>query len=304
MEHVEQIYGELHTIRDWLRYAVSRFTHAKLFFGHGSDNAFDEAAYLIAHALDLPLDHFEVLLDARLSLSEKKQVKRYLDWRVEKRIPAAYLTHEAWLGDFKFYVDERVIIPRSFISELLPNGLDPFISDLNRVENILDICTGSGCLAIMLASAFKHADIVASDISPEALAVAQRNIADYDLSGRIDLVRSDVMAHLPQNVVYDIIVSNPPYVTSDSIKKLPREYCHEPQIALKGGDSGMDIVQNIVANAKRFLKPDGILIVEVGHNREYAEELFPDLPFTWLATRSSEDKIFLLHYDDLPDPET
>jgi ribosomal protein L3 glutamine methyltransferase len=293
------LYDELVTVKDWLRWGVSQFTHAKLFFGHGSEDALDEAAYLIGYALDLPMAHFDALVDTRLTLSEKKQVYRILERRAGQRIPAAYLTHEAYLGDYKFYVDERVIIPRSFIAELLPDELTPFIGDPFKVKNALDICTGSGCLAILMANAFPNADVVASDISPDALAVAQHNIADYDLSGRVDLVCSDVMNHLPPGITYDVIVSNPPYVTSESMKQLPREYCYEPRIALFGGDNGMDIVQQILDNAAQFLKPEGILVIEVGNNRSFVEDAFPNLPFTWLTTRSSEDSVFLLRREDL-----
>jgi len=289
------------TIRDWLRWGVTRFNEAKLFFGHGSDNAFDEVAYLIAHVLGLPLEHLDAFLDARLTDSEKKQIQKFLERRIEKRIPAAYLTNEAWLGDFRFYVDERVIIPRSFLAELYPDGLDHFQPDHDAVRSVLDLCTGSGCLAIMLAYAYPKAEITAADISTDALAVAQKNIRDYDLAERIDLIHSNLMEKLPEEERYDLIVSNPPYVTDRDLNSLPREYCHEPRIALSGGDDGMKIVRYLIKNARKYLHPHGVLVVEVGYNREFAEDAFPDLPFFWLETHTSTDSVFVLRYEDLPE---
>ncbi|MDR0770455.1 MAG: 50S ribosomal protein L3 N(5)-glutamine methyltransferase [Burkholderiales bacterium] len=292
---------ELLTVRDWLRWAVSRFNQARLHFGHGSDNAFDEAAYLIAHTLPLPLEQLDSFLDARLTQSEKLRLCKMLDRRVVERIPAAYLTQEAWLGDFRFYVDERVIVPRSFIAELLPDGLSPYLPDHHDVKNALDLCTGSGCLAILLAVTYPDAEIDAVDISPAALAVAQRNISDYDLSGRIDLIRSDYTDNLPSDKRYDLIVSNPPYVTDDSMQNLPREYRHEPELALAGGVDGLNAVHHILQNARRLLRPHGIAVVEIGHNRALVEAAYPRLPFVWLDTGSSEESVFLLKHEDLPE---
>jgi len=290
---------ELETVRDWLRYGVSRFTAARLAFGHGMASAYDEAAYLILHTLKLPLDRLEPFLDARLTHSEREAVLDIIDRRVEQRMPAAYLTREAWLGDFRFYVDERVIIPRSYIAELLPDGLAPWIPDAARIQNVLDLCTGSGCLAILLAHHFPNADIDAADISSDALAVALRNVADHGLQGRINLIRSDLLSNLTEQKNYDLIVSNPPYVTAMAMEELPREYRHEPQIALAGGDDGLDAVRTIIGRAAEFLNPEGLLVVEVGQNRAAAEAAFPRLPFVWLATPSSEDSVFLLRREDL-----
>ncbi len=295
------MHEELSTIRDWLRWGVTQFNEAGLFFGHGSDNAFDEVAYLIAHVLNLPLKHLDAFLDARLIEGEKKQVQKFLGRRIEKRIPAAYLTNEAWLGDFRFYVDERVIIPRSFIAELYPDKLDPFLPDHDTVRNILDLCTGSGCLAIMMAHAYPKAEIVATDISADALAVAQQNIRDYNLADRIGLIHTDLMETLPSGIRYDLIMSNPPYVTDHALNHLPREYCHEPRIALSGGEDGMDVVRYLIKNARKFLKPHGVLVIEVGNNRAFAEDAFPDLPFFWLEMHSTDDSVFVLRYEDLPE---
>jgi ribosomal protein L3 glutamine methyltransferase len=293
---------ELETVRDWLRYAVSRFTAAKLAFGHGMASAYDEAAYLVLHTLKLPLDRLEPFLDARLTHAEREAVLDIIDRRVEQRMPAAYLTREAWLGDFRFYVDERVIIPRSYIAELLPDGLAPWIPDPARIETVLDLCTGSGCLAILLAHYFPNADIDAADISSDALSVALRNVADHGLQGRINLIRSDLLSNLTEKN-YDLIVSNPPYVTAMAMEELPREYRHEPRLALAGGDDGLDAVRTIIARAAEFLTPDGLLVVEVGQNRAAAEAAFPRLPFVWLETPSAEDSVFLLRREDLVAPQ-
>jgi ribosomal protein L3 glutamine methyltransferase len=290
--------NELDTIRDWLRWAVSHFGEARLFFGHGSTEAFDEAAYLLLHALHLPLDRLEPFLDARLTQSERTQLGHLFTRRIDERVPAAYLTHEAWLGEFRFYVDERVIIPRSFIAELMPGSLEAYVGPPERVQTALDLCTGSGCLAILLAHAYPEADVDAVDISSEALAVAQRNVSDYGLADRINLIRSDLFANLSEKS-YDLIISNPPYVAATAMEQLPDEYRHEPVIALAGGDDGLDAVRTILKEAPRFLNPEGTLVVELGHNRAAAEAAFPRLPFVWLATAAADDCVFLVKREDI-----
>jgi ribosomal protein L3 glutamine methyltransferase len=277
---------------------VSRFGEAKLHFGHGSDEAYDEAAYLLLHALHLPLDRLEPFLDARLTQAERATLGQLFTRRIEERVPAAYLTHEAWLGDFRFYVDERVLIPRSFIAELMPGGLAPYVGPAGLVTTALDMCTGSGCLAILLAHAYPVADVDAVDISSAALAVAQRNVSDYALADRINLIRSDLFANLPEKT-YDLIISNPPYVTTMAMDELPNEYRHEPKLALAGGEDGLDAVREIVKEAPRFLNPGGTLVVELGHNRAAAELAFPRLPFVWLATADTEDCVFLVKREDI-----
>ena len=284
---------ELETLRDWLRFAVSRFNQAGLSFGHGTANAYDEAVYLLLHTLHLPLDRLEPFLDAKLAGAERSELNAVLTRRVDERIPAAYLTREAWLGDFRFHVDERVIIPRSFIAELLPDRLAPYLPDPSQVKSALDLCTGSGCLAVLLAHAFTEADIDAVDVSPDALAVAQRNVSDYGLAGRINLIRSDLFDNLPAKS-YDLIISNPPYVTTMDMEELPREYLHEPALALAGGDDGLDAVRTILRKAPQFMQPEGLLVVEIGHNRAAAETAFPRMPFVWMSTASSEDAVFVL----------
>ncbi len=289
---------ELATLRDWLRYAVSRFNEAGLAFGHGTANAYDEAAYLILHALHLPVDRLEPFLDATLTQAERATLAELLARRIDDRIPAAYLTHEAWLGAFRFYVDERVLVPRSFIAELLPDHLAPFVGDAAGVRTALDLCTGSGCLAILLADAFPQADIDAVDVSSDALAVAQRNVSDYGLADRINLIRSDVYANLAEKS-YDLVISNPPYVTAMAMDDLPPEYRREPAIALAGGDDGLDVVRRIVKEAPRYLNARGALVVEVGHNRNAVEAAFPRLALTWVTTASSTDSVFAVSREDL-----
>jgi ribosomal protein L3 glutamine methyltransferase len=290
---------ELKTLRDALRFAVSRFNEAALTFGHGTDSAFDEAAYLVLHALHLPLDRLDPFLDARLTRSEVGRVLDLVERRVVERCPAAYLTHEAWLGDFRFYVDQRVIVPRSFIAELIRERLAPWLPEDATVSRALDLCTGSGCLAIMLASCFPAARVVAADISPAALAVAGRNVRDYDLAGRIELVRSDAFSAL-HGERFDLIVSNPPYVTDAAMARLPGEYRREPEVALAGGADGMNVGRRIVNEAAVHLTEGGLLVVEVGPNRGGVEAVFPHLPLVWPATSGAEDRVFVVARADLP----
>lgn len=291
---------ELFTVRDYIRYAVSRFNAAGLFFGHGNDNAWDEAVYLTLHTLNLPLDRLEPFLDARLLPHEREQLLDIYTRRCQDRLPAAYLTHEAWLGEHRFYVDDRVIVPRSFIAELLDEQLAPWIDDPWSIESALDLCTGSGCLAILTALAFPNAEVAAVDLSPEAIAVAERNVADYRLSDRIELIHSDAFKNLAGRK-FDLIVSNPPYVNAESVARLPPEYLHEPELALGSGEDGLDFTRIILREAKKHLTDNGILIVEIGHNRDTLEAAYPTLPFTWLDTAAGDEYVFLLHAADLPD---
>jgi len=286
------------TPRDLLRYAVSRFNAAKLFFGHGSAEAFDEAAYLVLHTLKLPLDRLDPFLDAKLLPEEVLQVLSVIERRATERVPAAYITNQAWLGSYEFYVDERVLVPRSFIAELIPDRFNPWVSDSEAVENVLELCTGSGCLAIMMADAFPNAVVDAVDISKDALAVAERNIREYKLEGRVNPIESDLYQNVPFKK-YDLIVTNPPYVNASSMAKLPPEYLREPQIALHGGEDGMDLVRKIVAGAAERLTPEGVLVVEIGNEVEFAEAAFGHLGLTWLTTSAGDDAVFLLTAEQL-----
>jgi ribosomal protein L3 glutamine methyltransferase len=286
-------------LRAVLRDAVAQFKRAGLAFGHGTHNARDEAAYLILHTLGLPLGELDRVLDRRLNRREFEALRAILSRRVRERRPAAYLTREAWLGDFRFYVDERVIVPRSFIAELLRAGLAPWVSDARRVHDVLDLCTGSGCLAVLAAHAFPAARVDAADLSPEALQVARRNVKNYALGKRVRLVRTDLFDRLDARR-YDLILSNPPYVDAAAMRALPREYRREPRLALAGGRDGLTLVRRMLAQAARHLKANGLLIVEIGHNRAALEKAYPRLPFTWLDTSAGEDYVFMLRREDLP----
>ncbi len=297
-EHEHGPLAELVTLRDWLRYAVTRFNRGGVFFGHGCTDAYDEAAWLLMATLALPLERLEPFLDACITSEERDELFARINRRVDERVPTAYLVNEAWLGEFRFYVDERVIVPRSFFAELLEDGFAPWVDDPEAVGSALDLCTGSGCLAVLMAHAFPQAGIVAADLSTDALEVAARNIADYGLDERIELVRSDVFGGLAGRR-FDLIISNPPYVTAAAVAALPAEYLHEPQMALGAGEDGLDVVRRLLAEAREHLNPGGILAVEVGHNRALVEEAFPNLPLTWLSTRGGEDMVFVVRREDL-----
>ena len=297
-EHEHGPLAELVTVRDWLRYAVTRFNRAGCFYGHGLQDAYDEAVYLILHTLALPLDRLEPFLDACIPGDEREEILEVIEKRAVDRLPAAYITGEAWLGEFRFKVDPRVIIPRSYFAELLQDGFNPWIQDPDSVTAAMDMCTGSGCLAILMAFAFPNAEIVAVDISQDALDVAAANIAAYGLEDRIRLVKSDGFAQVPEQR-FDFILSNPPYVTREAMDALPAEYLHEPGLALGSGEDGLDLVRKLLADAPRYLAPEGLLAIEVGHNREIVEEAFPALSPTWLSAPSGDDKIFVLEAGQL-----
>ncbi len=288
----------LRSVRDLLRFAVSRFEEARLTFGHGSDNAYDEAAYLILHTLHLPSQRLEPFLDAALLPGEMREVLNVLERRVTQRLPAAYITREAWLGDYRFRVDERVVVPRSHIAGLIEEGLSAWLPDPHAVGDALDLCTGSGCLAILLALEFPAARVDAVDLSADALEVARSNVRDYGLEGRVTLVQSDLFAGLADRR-YQLIVSNPPYVDVQAMRDLPAEYRHEPKLGLAAGADGMDIVRRILDRAHGHLLPGGILVVEVGSGRAAFEGAFPRLQPTWLSTRAGDDLVFLLERDRL-----
>ncbi|CAB3628800.1 50S ribosomal protein L3 N(5)-glutamine methyltransferase [Achromobacter pulmonis] len=289
---------ELLTLRDLIRYGVSRLNAAQVALGHGSDNAWDETVYLVLHALHLPLDTLEPFLDARVLSEERNRVLELIDRRVTERVPAAYLTNEAWLRGHRFYVDARVIVPRSPIAELLDEGLSPWVQDPQAVDSVLDMCTGSGCLAILAALAFPHAQVDAVDVSSDALEVARRNVDDYGLGDRLALHQSNLFDALPERQ-YDVIVCNPPYVNSGSMDVLPQEYRHEPHLALAGGADGMDLVRRILQAAPRYLSENGVLVLEIGHEREFFEAAFPELSPVWLDTAEASDQLLLLTREQL-----
>jgi ribosomal protein L3 glutamine methyltransferase len=287
------------TVRDLLRFAVTRFNQAELSFGHVSANAYDEAAYLVLHSLHLPLDLLEPFLDAKLTAAEIDAVLSVIERRAAERVPAAYITQEAWMHGFRFHVDERVIVPRSFIGELLQDGLQPYVEDPEQVGAVLELCTGSGCLAILAAHAFPNADIDAVDLSKPALEVATRNVDEYKLDDRIALFEGDLFEPLPERR-YDVIIANPPYVNAQSMATLPAEYRHEPEMALAGGADGMDIVRRIIGVARNWLTEEGVLVIEIGNERENVEAAFGGLDLVWLSTSAGDDNVFLIQAADLP----
>lgn len=290
-------FPELTTIRDYIRFATSQFNEAKLFFGHGTDNAWDEASALILTALHLPHDINPTILDAHLIQQEKDHLLNLIDLRITKRIPVAYLTHEAWFFGLPFYVDERVLIPRSPIAELISQHFEPWI-DSDRVTSILDLCTGSGCIAIACAKTFPEAEVFASDVSLDALSVAEINVNRHEVNDQVTLIQSDLFQNIPLRQ-FDIIVSNPPYVSSNEMQTLPTEYLHEPQLGLHANNNGLEIALRILKSAKTFLKPNGILIVEVGNSEYYLREQHPEIPFTWLEFENGGGGVFLLTHDQL-----
>lgn len=290
---------DLRTIRDLLRFSITEMGRAGVVHGHGFPDASTEAVYLLAWVLHIPHGALSDHLDARLTRAERTDYLSLLERRVVEREPVPYLTGEAWIGDFRFVVDRRVLIPRSFIGDLLLEGLSPWVPDPGAVHAALDLCTGSGCLAILMAHAFPDATVDAVDLSPAAIDVAWRNVADYDCGDRVRVVQSDLFAALDGRR-YDVIVSNPPYVDAPSMAELPREFRHEPELALAAGDDGLDLVRRILAEAADHLAPGGVLIVEIGHNRAAVEAAYPDVPFTWLSTHAGDDFVFMLGRDHLP----
>lgn len=295
-----QILAELSSIRDWLRYTVSQFESSDIFFGHGTSNAYDEAVWLIFGFLHLPHDTIENFLDASLTGKEKKDLLFLIEKRIKDKIPTAYLLNEAWLRDYKFYVDERVIVPRSLIAESLSENLYPWIDDPEKIFSALDLCSGSGCLGIMMAHSFQNAIIDLVDLSEKALQVAEININHYGLNDRTELIQSDLFDAL-QDKKYDLIISNPPYVNQASVDSFPMEFLKEPSMALGSGEEGLDHTIRIINEAKRYLNDDGILIVEIGHNKEVLLNKFPTLKFQWLDVSLGNDFVFMLQKSQLPD---
>ena len=294
---------DLLTVRDLLRFAVSRFNAAGLSFGHGTTNALDEAAFLLLEALKLPVDDINPWLEARLTREERVHLLDLIDKRVTTRKPAAYLVGRAYIHGLGFRVDERVIVPRSYIGEILMRGVLEseglgLVPEPEEIGRVLDLCTGSACLAIIAAGRFPHAKVDAVELSPAALEVARLNVADYDLEDRVHLFEGDLFAPL-KGQRYDLIIANPPYVTAEEVAAFPPEYGSEPQMAHIAGADGLDITRRILAEARSHLNPGGALICEVGTGRAALEAEF-DLPFTWLDTEESEGEVFWIDAADLP----
>lgn len=276
---------------------VRRLERAPLHYGHGTHNAHDDAAYLILHTLGLPLDNLKSYRRRAVTAIEQRRIWALVERRVQEKIPVAYLTHEAWLGEYRFYVDRRVIIPRSFIAELARERFEPWLID-RPVRRALDLCTGSGCLAVLLAKTFARAEVDAADISAGALAVARRNVARYRLQNRVRLIKSDLFSAL-EGRRYDLIVTNPPYVNAASMRSLPCEYRHEPTLALAGGADGLHLIRKILAGAADHLQPRGSLICEIGHNRRALEQTYPSIPFVWPDTSVGPGHVFVLDREAL-----
>jgi ribosomal protein L3 glutamine methyltransferase len=296
--------SELSTLRDFLRYATSRFSAAGLVFGHGTATALDEAAFLILEALHLPIDRLDPFLEARLTLPERRSLAALIEARIATRKPAPYLLGRAYIGGVPFHVDERVIVPRSYIGELLRGELfagedAALLGDPARVAEILDLCTGSGCLAVLAARHFPNARIDATDISAAALAVARRNVAESGHAPRIQLLEGDLFAPLGGRR-YDLILANPPYVDAEAMAALAPEYRHEPALALAGGADGLDLIRRILGEAAAHLAPGGGLLCEIGTGRARLEADFPRLGFLWLDTEFAAGEVFWLAADDFP----
>jgi ribosomal protein L3 glutamine methyltransferase len=294
---MQQDTGSLETIRDFIRWGASRFNRAELYYGHGTDNALDEAVVLVLHALSLPADIPATYLDARVTASEKEAILSLLSQRVDQRVPAAYLTNEARFAGLDFYINEHVLVPRSPIAELIAQEFAPWVS-ADSIDRVLDLCTGSGCIAIGCALAFPDASVDAVDLSPTALEVAQINISRHDLGDRVEAIQSDLFNSL-RGRRYDLIVSNPPYVSQEEYLALPLEYHREPIIGLEAGPDGLDLVSRILTDGIDYLEPGGVLIVEVGSSADALMRRYPEVPFLWLDFKHGGDGVFLLTAEQL-----
>lgn len=288
---------DLKTIRDFIRFAVTTLEGSAAAYGQGTESAFDEACFLVLRALSLPLNSLDFFADASVTQGEREKITHYIDRRAKQHIPASYLLNEAWLRDYKFFVNESVLIPRSHISDIIFDQIDAWLPPQSDINQVLDLCTGSGCLAILAAERFPVATVTCSDLSAEALEVARKNINDYELNTQISAVQSDLFENIEGK--FDLIISNPPYVDQKSLQQLPPEFKHEPHIALHGGDDGTDLACKIIQSAPAYLNEEGILIMEVGRDREALERRFPELAFTWIETQSGRDFVFLLTRADL-----
>ena len=299
MEYQQELVKQLHTIRDYLRWAVSSFNRAELFYGHGTDNAWDEALQLLMHTLNLPLDLGEQVLDARLSERERACLLELIEIRVRDRIPLPYLTGEAWFAGFKFKVDERVLIPRSPIAELIEREFQPWAGE-HELLRIMDLCTGGGCIGIATALYLPEATVDLVDISQEALEVAAVNIERHQLSDRVQVLQSDLFEAVDVATgAYDLIVSNPPYVDQGDIDAMPDEFHHEPVLALAAGNDGLDIAKRILAQAPDYLSEQGLLVLEVGNSGMTLEEQYPDIPFTWIEFERGGHGVMVFQRDEL-----
>ena len=287
------------TIGEMLEYGQILFEQSDVYFGHGTDNAWDEAVYLLSHVLDLPPNADRSLLDNSIPVAEQNKIEALFQRRINERVPAPYITKQAWFCSLPFYVDERVIVPRSPIAELVYNQFQPWCGDEPR--KVLDLCTGSGCIGIACAYAFEQAQVVLSDISQEALEVTDINIQKHDLSHRVMAIESDLFSGFDSSAKnsFDLIVSNPPYVDADDLAQMPDEFTHEPELALASGDDGLDFTRRLLKQAADYLTPQGVLVVEVGNSSVALDHAFPEVPFTWLEFSEGDAGVFVLTHEQL-----
>ncbi|WP_076408818.1 50S ribosomal protein L3 N(5)-glutamine methyltransferase [Shewanella sp. UCD-KL12] len=300
---VDEAVTELRTIGDMLRWGVSRFNDANIYYGHGTDNAWDEAVALVFHALHLPEEIGQQVIHSNLTSSEKHKIVELIIRRVRERLPVPYLTNKARFAGLEFFVDERVLVPRSPIAEMIANRFSPWLYN-KPVNRVLDLCTGSACIAIACAYEFEEAEVDALDISEDALDVAQINIENLGVMDRVFPIESDIFSAIPKGPHYDLIVSNPPYVDAEDIDDMPEEYHHEPEIGLGSGRDGLDLTKRILANAADYMTEDGLLVVEVGNSMVHLIEQFPDVPFTWVSFENGGDGVFVLTRDQLIENES
>jgi len=293
----KEAFAQLHTAQDFWRYAATQMYQADLFFGHGTTNAWDEAGALVMQALSLPPEHSAHIANCRLTESEKARVLDWLEKRVTQRLPLPYISGKAYFCGLEFFVNERVLIPRSPIAELIQKGFQPWLGE-REVNRVLDLCCGSACIAIACAYAAPHLEIVASDISPDALAVAARNVEKHHLQTRVNLLQSNCLRDL-SGEKFDLIVCNPPYVDAHDMATLPREYHHEPALALASGDDGLDFVRELLNTAADHLNPGGLLFCEVGNSMQHMFEQYPNAPFTWIDFEHGDDGVFLISREEL-----
>lgn len=288
---------QLQTLRDYIRFAMSEFGRHGVYFGHGTDNAWDEASQLVLAAVDLPWNSNPAVLDSRLTMAERQRILDFIQQRAQQRLPLPYITHEAWFCELPFFVDERVLVPRSPIAELIVSQFSPWLPE-GPVERVLDLCTGSGCIGIACAYAFAEAEVDLLDISSDALAVAQINIAKHEMLDRVQALESDLFAAV-KGQQYKLIVSNPPYVDADDLASMPNEYQHEPDIALGSGDDGLDITRRILQQASDYLTDDGLLVVEVGNSEVHMMQKYPELPLFWIDFENGGNGVFAITAQDL-----
>ncbi|QIV95039.1 50S ribosomal protein L3 N(5)-glutamine methyltransferase [Allofrancisella frigidaquae] len=297
-EKHKDILENLHSIKDYIRWAISEMTLQKAYFGHGSESVWDEAVHLVLSAINMSHDIDSNMISAKLLTEEKSKIVDYVYQRAYKRKPLPYILKKAWFADMEFDIDERVIIPRSPIAELILNDFSPWINDVDEISEVLDLCTGSGCIGIACSDVFEKADITLVDISDGALEVARHNIAKHKLNDRVKAIKSDLFNNL-EGKKFDVIVSNPPYVDRDDLASMPREYHYEPKLALEAGDDGLELAKRIILEADQYMTENGVLIVEVGNSQYALMEMCPDIPFTWLSFSEGGDGVFLLTYAEL-----